>query len=177
MDQPIKTIYRNWGSVFIALLLILGLPFHILYMMLEMVIEKSEEAPGIIGFSIISVVCIFSLELLWHSFIVMEITSTSIKFRKPWKHFGFFRKSRNSWIINKEEWDELFVYSYRTSYWLYFRKDKTPVFFGTFEDGRKFAKAIQNQYPDKKIYWKEKELTKSLRKKIKKEYPERVMMG
>lgn len=150
---------------------------HILYRMVELVVNKSETAPGVLGLSIISILCIFSLELLWHTLVEMELSATAIIFRKPWKHYGFFRRSRNSWTITVEAWDELHIFTSKSRYLLYFRKGRSAVFFATIESGDKMVAAIREQYPEKKYFWNASERPSELRKRMKKEYPERVMKG
>ncbi len=145
--------------------------------MVELAVNKSESAPGILGFSIISIICIFSLELVWNALVRMELTKERIVFSKPWKHFGFFRKSRNCWTITTEAWDELHIFTSKSSYLLYFRKDRSAVFFASIDSAEKLVNAIKLHYPEKKYFWNATERPIEIRKRMKKEYPERVMRG
>lgn len=177
MKKLIPITRRNWYGLIMAMLFIILIPLHILYRMLEMSFKGDEHAAGLLGYSIIGVICLFSFELIWHTLVEMELTDETIVFRKPWKHYGFFRKSRNHWTLRNEEWNELYVFSRKTSYILYFRKDQTAVFFATIEEGKRMIRDIEQFFPDKKVFWNEKEFPRELRKQMKKEFPERVMRG
>lgn len=179
MDPSLISSRYNWGGLFFVGFLTISIMGYVGFVFLEMNWNKSPEAPGLLGWSIYTLILLLSYELLINTLIQIKITQTTITFRKPWKRFSvLFRKSRQQWILKNEEWDEVFAHSVKSTYMLYFRKNRVGAFFATIEDGRKMLKAIEAFFPDKKIHWNPPyDYPKALRKKMKKEFPERVMRG
>jgi hypothetical protein len=119
---------------------------------------------------------IFYLELVYFMFSVMEITPTEIIFTKPWRRFGMFRKRQNRWVIPHSEWTELHAFTSRSNSVLYFRKGEEAIFFAFIDGGSLFVKKIKKHFREKLIYYSSNaEFPSKLRKKMNKEFPERVM--
>jgi hypothetical protein len=114
-----------------------------------------------------------------NTLIEVEITQQTIVFRKPWKRYSlFFRKRRTIWTLSNDEWTDAYIFSAKSSYSIYFRKDRTAAFIASIEEGRKIIKEIEAFFPDKKVHYNFPfEYPKEIRKKLKKQYPERVMRG
>lgn len=170
-------ILKNWSGLFLPIAFIIALPLHIYYLMIEIAITEGVSSGWVLGFAVTTVLFLFSLELLWQTFTSMELSNETIQFRKPWKRFGFFRKRRSTWILNNADWNEMYIFKQKSAYTLYFSKDKTAIFFATIEYGGSFVKAIEKNYPEKKVFRHIKEFPRALRKELKKEFPERVMTG
>lgn len=178
-QKLISITRRNWSGLFFPTVFFSVIHYMILNEMISKVIEKDPAAPGILGFTIETVFLLLCLELIWNTLIEMEITHETITFRKPWKRLSlFFRSKTTNWTLQNTEWDEVYVFSTKSSYSLYFRKDQTAAFIASIEDGRKFIKDIEAFFHEKKVHWNsDKDFPRTLRRKLRKEYPERVIRG
>lgn len=169
---------RNYVGLIIPVAFFVLLPLAILITMIVTSITHPENSANLLGYAIMLVLCFFSLELLWLSLIELEINNGTIIFRKPLKRFSVFRKKKTTWTIDDEEWDELLYSITKNGYSLYFRKERTATFFAAMEGGMILIEAIQQHFPNKVVIQiPGTDFPHDLRKRMKKEFPERFMRG
>lgn len=163
------------GFQLISLLLFFSVP--VLWCLLGMYID-----PGITG----RVLCfllpwsVLGYELVVYEYATFFVTEQEIVLARPLRKFSLISRKRNRLIrIGKEDWDSLYFKISNgkggTSVNLYFRKERTLVYFFKATGLHASVDTIQQFFPEKEYVNYDDPFPKQLIRQLKKMYPERVL--
>lgn len=172
-DTPIH--YRvNYGFL-ITLFPMAGFAIFLLILIIQSALKTGFSMGEFIGI-------LFPLGLIWLvyesimlSIIKYERHQDRICFVRPWMRLSRLKKYKYNRCVPNSDWDELYVFSIKSSYTLYFRFQKSAAFVVIGNDLGSIVGQIKRDFPNKLVDLNpDSERPSQVIRAMRKQYPDRV---
>lgn len=148
----------------------------LIFSLFPVMIAYSPGVHWIIPVIILLLMCYPLAEMVFYSFILIQIRPDSITFSRPWRKYSKLRKRPDmGCVIRSDEWDTLLFHRGTKSSSFFFFKDKKAIYCFSANGFSDLGYRIKTNNPDKIIVPHLKFKSIHLMPELFDQYPERIV--